>query len=133
MTDVTEIRFPTRLGFGKGFVGADFPGCVNSGFAPALFKSKLADRILGKPFIVGGEHEVRFEGRKNIAKAELGEKTEVKFYKTYASAKKEFSRLSEKVRGEHESARKARETVRKATPGTPEHLEAVLNAADYGV
>ena len=134
-----SYEFPTRLGWGKGFRGPDYPGCINSGAAPAMLKSRLADRYLGKSFMVGGEMAVRYGQTECISAAMNGKRTRdmkrfnVRFFKTYAGAKKHFLKLLADIESEREKARAAVDAVKAAKPGTPERMAAMLNAADYGM
>lgn len=134
-----SYSFPSRLGWNKGFVGSDFPGCINSGHAPAMIKCKSSAKYLGKPFMVGGSFAIRYSRCECISAAMRGKKTDdmkrfkVRFFKTYAGAKKHFLKLMEPVKKEHAEAGKARKKLAKAKCGTPEYMSALLGAADYGM
>ena len=133
------FKFPTRLALNKGVVGPDHPGCINSGFAPAMLKSEHASAVLGKPLIVGGSYVIKYARFESVLAASRGKRTEdmkqykVRFFKTYAAAKKHFLKLMEPVAAQHEEARKAVKALKAAKPGTPEQLAAYQNASDYGV
>jgi hypothetical protein len=47
---MNSTQIPERLKLGKGIVGPDWPGCVNSGAAPVLLKSKVAKLYLDKQY-----------------------------------------------------------------------------------
>jgi len=131
--------FPTRLGWGKGFRGPDYPGCINSGAAPAILKSRTADRFLGKPFVVGGEFCLRYAMYECVSAAMAGRKTrdmkrfKVRFFKTYSGAKSYFLTLLADIVSEREKARAAVAAVKAAKPGSPEQVNALLAASDYGM
>ena len=133
------FTFPTRLAMNKGVVGPDFPGCINSGHAPALLKSKNAATYIGKPFMVGGAFAVKYSQTDCILAAMRGKRTEemkrfkVRFFKTYAAAKKYFLKLMEPISAQREEARAAVQALKAAKPGTPEYMSALLNANDYGI
>lgn len=134
-----SYSFPSRLGWDKGCVGPDFSGCVNSGHAPVILKSRSAATYLDKPFMVGGSFMLKYARVECISAAMKGKRTEdmkrykVRFFKTYAGAKKHFLKLMEPVKQDHAEARKARAKLAEAKEGTPEYMNALLGAADYGI
>jgi len=134
-----SISFPSRLGFNKGFMGPDFPGCINSGHAPALLKSKNAAVYLDKPFMVGGSFAIKYSQTECISSAMKGKKTEdmkrfkVRFFKTYSAAKKYFLKLMEDVNMQRVEASRAKEKLDNAEFGTAGYTEALMGAADYGI
>ena len=133
------FTFPTRLPMNKGFSGPDFPGCINSGFAPALLKSKSAATYLGKPFMVGGSFAVKFSQTDCILSVMRGKRTKemkrykVRFFKTYSAAKKYFLKLMEPISAQRKETRQAAEELRDAKFGTPGYMSALLSANDYGL
>jgi len=132
------FNFPTRLSAGKGIVGPDWPGCINSGTAPVVMKSKLAAKYLGKPFVAGGVYPVKWDLAKCISAAMAGRRTDdmkrfkVRFFKTYAAAKRHFLRVLSPIAEQYEIVRTARKTLRAAQVGSTEQMQAAMVLHDNG-
>jgi hypothetical protein len=102
-------KLPVRLPLGKFFVGPDFYGCINTGMAPAILKSRLLksyDRlglVKGFKFAVGPglfvEDAIKdmTRGRVKGSTWKRSGRYTVKFFKTSKGAKAYFSRLVEKA------------------------------------
>lgn len=111
------IEMPRRLGLGKGIRGPEFAGCCNTGHSPVIVKNEsLVKYTEGYQFIVGPQMDVqepmgirhmrvmldlnpgeakRWARSNNVtlgkAKAVVdGGRRTVRFFKTYASAKRYF-------------------------------------------
>ena len=110
-----EKQIPARLGWGKGFAGPGFPGCVNTGRRAMVAKSEYLHGMSNGAlvFAVGPDlyafEQARQYGnalfnyynghasrgdKKKLAKCKaLCKDKGVTFYKTYAAAKRALLRL----------------------------------------
>ena len=104
----TEDILPRRMAWGQGICGPDFPGCINSGREHSIWKSHAAEKYVGKPFVVCFKMgwsimkqevlcEMLARGKRPTCK-----EYRVRFFKTYAAARREFTRRSAERRQEIE-------------------------------
>jgi hypothetical protein len=141
------LNLPTRLTTGKFFVGPDYHGCINTGHAPAILKSSALAKYpalsRGYVFAVGPvlfvEDAIKAlmfdrvpEGQAYYER-DHDRRYRVRFFKTYAAAKKEFSSLvaarvaaNAQVRAEEQALR---QQARSSNPEVA--LEAIVALADY--
>lgn len=99
---------PSRMRDNQYLKGPDHYGCVNSGLAPILMKSrdmrKYPDLAKGFKFLVGPDMFSQDALRALMINQEVSGRTytkdgryKVKFYKKYKSAKVEFTRQVKKI------------------------------------
>ncbi len=143
------MDIPMRLGKGKGIVGPDHFGCINTGLAPGLLRSeKMADfpsLFDGCRFAVGpvayiNDAIMERARRPRARSVSLNERRTVYFYRTYKAAKARYKVLCDEVRTANERARQeveqARATLRAAGPAglvTEQGFQAAMVLADHGV
>jgi len=133
---------PLRMGMGKNIVGPDYSGCCNTGMAPAIVKSALLNEYKsmskGYKFVVGPELYVReaavalLGGRLGKHKARYTRdwgRIVVRFFKTYASAKKYFMTLVNGIVAENEQQRQEHQRLREAA--SKGDVAAALATMDY--
>ena len=100
-------QLPARLGWSKGVIGPDWPGCINSGGAPAVYKSKIMAKHTGKPFMVAGQYLIEFCRTNTVLAMMSGRVTEdmarwqFRAYKTWSAAKRGFLRRCAAVQAEY--------------------------------
>jgi hypothetical protein len=134
------VTIPTRLPKGRILLGPDFYGCINTGMAPALLKSKALANFptlsRGYRFAVGphlfveqavkalmfdrvkaGRGYYEFDGRRVV------------FCKTYATAKKRFAALVEQAEAVNAKVRAEHLAVK--TRAKAGDLQAVVDLIDY--
>lgn len=141
----TEL--PTRLTTGKFFVGPDFHGCINTGHAPAILKSsalaKYPTLSRGYVFAVGPvlfvEDAIKALMYDRVPKGQAyyerdhDRRYRVRFFKTYAAAKKHFLILVAAMVSANALVRAKEQALRQqARSSNPEvALEAIVALADY--
>ncbi len=137
------MKMPSRMTTGRDLEGPDYYGCVNSGMAPAILKSKaLADYgrlglARGFKFAVGPQlfiqdainDVIRGRMKKGATWTRDGGHYKVRLFKTYKAAKAYFEKLVAEVIAINAAEQvKHRELLRKAKAGD---VQAVLALADY--
>lgn len=136
---------PTRLTLGRYVLGPDFHGCINTGTAPAMLKARVlapntrwASLTRGFRFAVGPHVYVedaitallydRIDG-KTYYERKGHNNSRVRFFKTYASAKKYFATLVAEAEKTNARVRAEEQALRKrAVKGD---LNAALGLMDY--
>ena len=132
-----KAQLPTKMPLGKMFTGPDYPGCINSGHAPLICKSKIALQWLGKSFVVCDDFAWRFMKHETICELMSGEAGEnvkryhVKLYKTYAPAKADFMKRCETVEKEYAGVAEQKTILRTGTQ--TEKMKAMFRLADHGM
>ena len=134
-----KTHLPARLPLGGGIVGPDWPGCINSGAAPAICKSKLGTKYLGKPFFVGGEMAFKFYLADIVGAAMRGKRTDdarrwkVRFFKNYKPAKRYWLKLVADVLIQHQEAHDAAARMSDKTASHAERMAAAQIVSDHGL
>ncbi len=117
-----------RLAKGKGFKGAEFFGCFNTGMAPAIFHSKTGKYLVG-PEIPCREAMERFITLSNKRVWDDRHGRRVWLFKGRGPAVKKFMELCQAREDENANIRREyQETKAKAAAGD---IGAALKLGDY--
>ena len=130
---------PSRMRDNQYLRGPDHYGCINTGLAPILYKSKdmrkYPDLAKGFKFLVGPEmFSVDAVKALMIFKRVTGRtykihRHTIKFYKKYKSAKAEFARQVKKIQDVNKAEAQRHATLRtKARQGD---MQAAADLLDY--
>jgi hypothetical protein len=134
-----SISIPRRLPAGKGVVGLDWPGCINSGAAPVLLHSKSARQYLGKPFLVAGKFLFDFQLGESIRLAMLGKRSremkrwKFRAFKTYKAARSEFEKRNAIIRRMYDDLRDKTRIARDPSAPLEQRIEAGFALSDNGM
>jgi len=131
---------PSRLKDNQYLKGPDHYGCINTGFAPILMKSKdmrkFPDLAKGFKFLVGPDMFSQDALRALMIHHKVKGRTytrngryKVKFYKKYKSAKAEFTRQVKKIQDANK-AEAHRHLILK-TKARQGDMQAVTDLIDY--
>jgi len=133
-----QYEIQGRIPLGKGYEGPDFYGCINSGFAPAIFHSKKLKAYCDGPrFAVGPGLYVfdainwRILTNKNprFYDVDGDSRRRVYFYSTYKAAKGKFYKLCQSVLDSNQQDQAdVAELKKRAASGD---VGAALNLSDY--
>ena len=135
---------PQRLTLGRYVLGPDFHGCINTGMAPAMLKSTVLHKhpslARGFQFAVGPQIQVEPavrdlvfgkipDGQSYHQPPKLGRHHRVRFFKTYASARKHFQSLVQAAEEQNAKVRAEEQTLRRrAATGD---IGAAMELIDY--
>ena len=120
-----------KLEIGKGIVGLDYPGCINSGAAPVIMKSRIAKKYLNKPYIVSGQFCISICLVDSLLNAMNGKRTDnmkrfnFKVYKTPQTAWNDFNKRNELIKQEYNHVKQLQAKANKGD------MESVLALSDY--